>query len=98
MSNHIHMILEPFKEALATGVYRFAGRYAQHYNSRHKRRGHVYQGRFRSIIVQNGLYLPRLARYIHLNPVESGLVNKPEGINGQVTMHILAMPFLLGFR
>jgi len=78
MTNHIHLILEPVKGALSTGVHRFAGRYAQYYNSRHQRRGYVYQGRFRSIIVESGLYLRRLIRYIHLNPLEAGLAKTPD--------------------
>ena len=59
-------------------MHRFAGRYAQYYNSRHQRRGYVYQGRFRSIIVENGLYLKRLIRYLHLNPLEAGLAKTPD--------------------
>jgi len=78
MTNHIHLILEPLKGSLSTGVHRFAGRYAQYYNARHQRRGYVYQGRFRSIIVENGLYIKRLIRYIHLNPLEAGLVKTPD--------------------
>lgn len=78
MTNHIHLILEPLKGSLSTGVHRFAGRYAQYYNGRHQRRGYVYQGRFRSIIVESGLYLRRLIRYIHLNPLEAGLAKTPD--------------------
>lgn len=78
MTNHIHLILEPLMGSLSTGVHRFAGRYAQYYNGRHQRRGYVYQGRFRSIIVESGLYLRRLIRYIHLNPLEAGLAEAPD--------------------
>ncbi len=79
MGNHIHLMLEPTTshEPLAACVHAFAFRYAQHFNKRYKRRGYLYQGRFRSILVEDGLYLRRLTRYIHLNPVEAGLVAKP---------------------
>ena len=70
--------MEPLKGSLSSGVHRFAGRYAQYFNARHQRRGYVYQGRFRSIIVENGLYIRRLIRYIHLNPVEARLVKIPD--------------------
>jgi len=76
MSNHLHLILEPTVQSLAVGVHRFTGRYAQYFNRRHKRRGYVFQGRFRSILVEDSSYLKRLVRYIHLNPVEAGIVRK----------------------
>lgn len=78
MSNHIHLLCEPLEEALGTGVHRFTMRYAQYYNRRHQKRGYVFQGRFRSILVEDGCYMRRLVRYIHLNPIEAGLSLKPE--------------------
>lgn len=78
MSNHIHLLLEPLQDTLGFGVHRFTMRYAQHFNSRHQKRGYVFQGRFRSILVEDGCYMRRLVRYIHLNPIEAGLAHKPE--------------------
>ena len=79
MTNHIHLILEPITaNALKDCVHAFAFRYAQYFNKRYKRKGYLYQGRFCSTLVQDGNYLRRLIRYIHLNPVEAGLVKKPE--------------------
>ncbi len=77
MSNHIHLLLEPLNDALASGVHRFTMRYAQHFNRRHKKRGYVFQDRFKSILVEDGSYMRRLARYIHLNPLEAGLATQP---------------------
>jgi REP element-mobilizing transposase RayT len=77
MSNHIHLLLEPLNDALAGGVHRFAMRYAQQFNRRHKKRRYVFQGRFRSILIEDGCYMRRLTRYIHLNPLEAGLVVRP---------------------
>ena len=56
MTNHVHLILEPIREKLAAGVHRFASRYAQHFNRKLNRRGYVFQGRFRSILVEDGIY------------------------------------------
>lgn len=78
MTNHIHLLLEPLECSLANGVHRFATRYAQHYNARHKKRGYVFQGRFKSILVEDGIYMKRLLRYIHLNPLEASLVSTPQ--------------------
>lgn len=78
MTNHIHLLLEPLECSLGNGIHRFATRYAQHYNARHKKRGYVFQGRFKSILVEDGTYMKRLLRYIHLNPLEAGLVSKPQ--------------------
>ena len=78
MTNHVHLLLEPTDRPLSTGVHRFASRYAQHFNKKHKRRGYVFQGRFRSILVEDGTYLRRLVRYIHLNPVDAKMCKLPD--------------------
>lgn len=78
MSNHMHLLLEPTRDPLKDGVHAFSFRYAQFFNRRHNRHGYLFQGRFRSILVEDGLYLKRLVRYIHLNPVDAGLVKRPE--------------------
>lgn len=78
MSNHVHFILEPTTAPLSVGVHAFAGRYAQYFNRRHKQRGHLFQDRFRSILIEDNDYLTRLVRYIHLNPIRAGLTEVPE--------------------
>lgn len=78
MKNHLHFILEPRQNPLHECVHAFAFRYAQYFNRRHKRQGYLFQGRFRSILVDDGMYLKRLVRYIHLNPLEAFLVIHPE--------------------
>ena len=78
MKNHIHLMLEPTERPLQDGVHSFSFRYAQYFNSKYDRKGYLYQGRFRSICVQDGSYFNRLLRYIHLNPVHAGLVRGPE--------------------
>lgn len=78
MSNHLHLILEPKEKSLQSGIHAFGFRYAQYFNRRHKRKGYLFQGRFRSIIVEDSVYLKRLIRYIHLNPVEANVEKLPE--------------------
>jgi len=76
MTNHVHLILEPNESPLQNCVHAFSFRYAQYFNRRYNRRGYLFQGRFKSIFVESGEYLKNLTRYIHRNPVESGLVEK----------------------
>lgn len=78
MNNHIHLMLEPRERPLQDGVHSFSFRYAQYFNRRHERKGYLFQGRFRSICVQDGLYFKRLVRYIHLNPFHAELVRDPK--------------------
>lgn len=77
MTNHIHLLVEPHTKDFSSGVHAFAFRYAQYFNRKYDRKGHLFQGRFKSIIVQGGVYLCRLIRYIHRNPVRAGLVERP---------------------
>lgn len=78
MTNHIHLILIPQIESFQSGIHAFAFRYAQYFNRRYKRRGYLFQSRFKSILVEDGEYLKKLIRYIHLNPLEAGLVKQPQ--------------------
>lgn len=54
------------------------GHYTKYFNKLHKRYGHLFQGRFKSIIVDKENYLLELSSYIHLNPVRASIVSKPE--------------------
>lgn len=78
MTNHLHFIIEPRKSPLHECVHAFAFRFAQYFNRRHKRQGYLFQGRFRSILIDDETYIKRLIRYIHLNPLEAFLVTSPE--------------------
>lgn len=77
MRNHIHLILEPTTRPLQEGVHSFSFRYARYFNRRYDRKGYFFQGRFRSICIENNVYLKRVVRYLHLNPVEAALVEDP---------------------
>ena len=74
MSNHYHLLVETPDGNLASGMRQLNGVYTQRFNRRHGRVGHVFQGRYKGIIVQKESYLLELARYIVLNPVRARMV------------------------
>jgi len=74
MSNHYHLLIETNTPSLSKGMKYLNGTYTQYINRQHKRVGHVYQGRYKAIIVQKESYLLELARYIVLNPVRARMV------------------------
>jgi len=66
MSNHYHLLIETRKPTLSKGMKYLNGSYTQHYNRQHQRIGHVFQGRYKSILVEKESYLRELSRYIVL--------------------------------
>ena len=77
MSNHYHLLLETVDGNLSEGMRQLNGVYSQYFNRRHDLVGHVFQGRYKAILVQKEGYLLELARYIVLNPVRAKLVADP---------------------
>lgn len=77
MSNHVHLALETGPVLLSRIVLALHGSYAQAFNQRHERAGHLFQGRYKAFLVQKTSYLLALVRYIHDNPVKAGLVRDP---------------------
>ncbi|MDP8247547.1 MAG: transposase [Candidatus Tritonobacter lacicola] len=77
MKNHYHLILETPRGNLSQIMHYINTSYAIYFNSRRKRHGPLYQGRFKAILVQQDEYLHHLSRYIHLNPVRAGIVQDP---------------------
>ena len=71
MDNHFHLLLETPRGNLSEFMRWFNITYTSHYNRRHKRSGHLYQGRFKGILVEKESYLHVLSRYIHLNPIRT---------------------------
>jgi len=77
MTNHVHLLLTPAVAVKASHFMKdVAQRYAQHFNRKYKRTGSLWEGRFRSSIVDSG-YVLRCQRYIELNPVRAGMVPHP---------------------
>jgi len=69
MSNHYHLLIETPEIGLSRGVKWLNQRYAESFNERHRRVGHLFQGRFKGILVERQGHLLELVRYIVLNPV-----------------------------
>lgn len=78
MDNHYHLIIETPEGNLSRGMRWLNGVYTQKFNLKHKRVGHLFQGRYKSILVDKDSYLLTLSRYVVLNPVRAGLVKRPE--------------------
>lgn len=74
MSNHYHLLVETPQGNLSKGMQLLNGIYTQKFNRLHSRVGHVFQGRFKGILVQKDNYLLELSRYIVLNPVRAKMV------------------------
>ena len=78
MPNHYHLTLQPTLPNLSSAMQHLNGTYAQRWNKRHDRVGHVFQGPFKDQIVQREGYLAALCRYVALNPRRARLVTEPE--------------------
>ncbi|MDA3913807.1 transposase [Oleiagrimonas sp.] len=76
MDNHYHLLVETPDGNLSKGMRQLNGVFTQHSNRRHHRIGHLFQGRFKAILVQKEAYLLELARYIVLNPVRARMVRR----------------------
>ncbi len=78
MTNHYHLLVETIEPTLSRGMRQLNGVYTQEFNRRHRRTGHVFQGRFKAILVERDAYLLELARYVVLNPVRAKVVRRPQ--------------------
>jgi hypothetical protein len=74
MTNHYHLLIETPEPNLSLGMQILNGRYSQAFNFRHERKGHVFEDRFKAIVVEKEAYLLELSRYVVLNPVKAGIV------------------------
>lgn len=79
--NHFHLLLKTGATAISTVMKRLLTGYAVHYNRRHKRYGHLFQNRYKSILCQEDTYFLELIRYIHLNPLRARLVADMKGLD-----------------
>ena len=73
MENHYHLVIETPKGDLAKGMRQINGVYTQAFNRHHSRVGHVFQGRYKAILVDKNAYLLEVVRYVLLNPVRAGM-------------------------
>lgn len=78
MTNHYHLVVETPEANLSKGMRQLNGVYTQRFNRRHGLVGHLFQGRFKGILVERDAYLLELSRYVVLNPVRAGMVASAE--------------------
>jgi putative transposase len=78
MPNHIHLAMQVGEVPLSRIMQNLCFRYTQRTNRRQDRVGHLFQGRYKAVLVDGDSYLLELVRYLHLNPVRAGMVGSPE--------------------
>lgn len=78
MPNHVHLLVESSEHPLAKFMQGLQQSYSQYFNLKHRKTGHVFEGRYKAILCQEDAYLLQLIHYIHLNPVRAGMVRSPE--------------------
>jgi REP element-mobilizing transposase RayT len=77
MDNHVHLLIEIPRPNLADGIQYLHGTYAREFNKRHRRSGHLFQGRFGSVRIKRDEQLWTVTEYIAMNPVRAGLCTTP---------------------
>ncbi len=106
MNNHYHIFMETPRGNLSQIMLHLNGAYTNYFNIRHKRRGHLFQGRYKAILVEADSYAAELSRYIHLNPVRASLVDRPDKYNWSSYRHYIGkkkrlewmtIDFILGY-
>jgi REP element-mobilizing transposase RayT len=78
LTTHYHLLVRTPAADLAAGMQRLNSHFAQAFNRRHGERGHVFERRYRSVLVERDRHLLELSRYLALNPVRAGLTTEPE--------------------
>jgi len=78
MNNHYHLVIETPLGNLSKVMHTLNTSYTVYFNHRHKRAGHLFQGRYKAVLVQADEYLHHLSRYIHLNPLRAKIVKDPK--------------------
>jgi REP element-mobilizing transposase RayT len=81
MPNHFHLLVKTQNQSLAASMRKILTGYAVNFNHRHRRNGHLFKNRYKSIVCQEDLYLKELVRYIHLNLLRAKLVKNPAELN-----------------
>ena len=76
MPTHYHLLVQINEANLSSAIQWLNVSYAAYFNKKHERKGHLFQGRFKAILVDGDEYIKELSRYIHLNPVQAGMVEE----------------------
>lgn len=91
MPNHYHLLIKTHEANLSLGMRQLNGVYTQNYNIRYKRIGHLFQGRFRSILVEEEKYKYELIRYIALNPLRANISQRIEDYRWNSVLEVLGL-------
>lgn len=78
MTNHVHEAVQAAEEPLKLVYHHDCLKYSKWFNKKYNRKGHLFQSPYKAILVETDSYLLELIRYIHLNPVRAGMVERPE--------------------
>ena len=78
MDNHYHILIQTMDKKLQEIMHQINNKYSKYFNAKYKRVGHVFQGRYKSIIVQDERYLIGVLRYIHQNPIKANICQTVE--------------------
>ncbi|MPW26890.1 transposase [Alkalibaculum sp. M08DMB] len=78
MDSHLHLLVKEGEEYIGDTMKRIGVSYVYWYNKKYKRKGHLFQDRYKSQVVENDIYLISLLRYIHQNPIKAKIVDKIE--------------------
>jgi putative transposase len=78
MINHYHLVIETASANLNSVMHYINSSYTNYVNRKMERTGHLLQGRYKALLIDHDSYLLELSRYLHLNPVRAGIVQKPE--------------------
>lgn len=105
MTNHIHLVIQTGEISLSKIIQNVSFRYTRRINRRMDRVGHLFQGRFRAILVDENRYLKGLIRYVHKNPAQAGMAGKTEDYRwsshsvylGKTVVPWLTTDFVLSF-
>lgn len=82
MDNHVHILFKSGKHGISAVMRKLLTWYAQYFNRRHNRTGHLFENRYKSILCDEENYLLALVRYIHLNPIRANIVKSIEELDG----------------
>lgn len=79
MDNHYHILVQTMDKKLQEIMHQINNKYSKYFNAKYKRIGHVFQGRYKAILVQDERYLIGVLRYIHQNPVQANICETVSG-------------------
>ncbi len=89
LPSHFHILCKTKERPLASSMRKLLTGYAVNFNRRHRRHGHLFQNRYKSILCQEEAYLAELVRYIHLNLLRAGIVKDLSGKKGTFVQKLL---------